>query len=176
MGYKKLINFVLILLLTFYALPGCSEKTYSYNNIFVTKVIDGDTLELQDQNRVRLIGLDTPEVRFNKKLARDANRLDKDCETIIAMGKRATEFTRKLVLGKQVKLEFDFEKRDRYGRLLAYVYLPDGRMLNAEIIKQGYGQIYTFPPNIKHVDMFIKLQIEARENNRGLWNEKVFIR
>ena len=87
------------------------------------------------------------------------------------MGNKATAFTKSLVGKKRVRIEFDVEKRDRYGRLLAYVYLPDGRMLNAELVKEGYAQVYTFPLNVKYVDMFLKLQEEARENNRGLWSE-----
>ncbi|UCD54767.1 MAG: apolipoprotein N-acyltransferase [Candidatus Omnitrophota bacterium] len=146
-------------------------KKYNYDNILVTRVIDGDTIELQNRERVRLIGIDTPEVRFNPKLKRDAKRTKKEYEAIIAMGKIAAEFTKNLVEGKKVKLEFDIEKKDRYGRLLAYVYLADGRMLNAELVKEGYANVYTFPPNVKYVDMFLELQREARENNRGLWDE-----
>ncbi len=146
-------------------------KKYSYDNILVTKVIDGDTIELQNRERVRLIGIDTPEVWLNPKLERDRKRTKRDYETIIAMGKIATEFTKNLVEGKKVKLEFDVEKKDRYGRLLAYVYLPDGRMLNAELVKEGYARVYTFPPNVKYVNMFLELQREGRENKRGLWGE-----
>ncbi len=153
------------------ALPGCSEAGDTY---IVTRVIDGDTIELNTTERVRLIGIDTPETRVNRKLERDMKRTGKESQMIIAMGKEATEFTKRLALGKTVTLEYDAEKRDRYGRLLAYVYLPDGKMLNAEILKQGYGQLYTFPPNIKHVDMFIKMQLEARENERGLWDPEYY--
>ena len=149
-------------------LSGCSgvgvENTY-----FVSRVIDGDTIVLNDGERVRLIGIDTPESRYSKKLQRDSGHTGKDYQTIIAMGKKATEFTRRIADKKRVTLEFDIEKRDRYGRLLAYVYLPDGKMLNAEILRQGYGQLYTFQPNIKYVDLFIKVQAEARSNDRGLW-------
>ena len=87
------------------------------------------------------------------------------------MGNKATVFTKSLVGGKSVRIEFDVEKRDRYGRLLAYVYLPDGRMLNAELVKEGYAQVYTFPSNVRYVNLFLKLQRQARENNRGLWKE-----
>lgn len=146
-------------------------KKTDYNNIAVIRTIDGDTIELADRERVRFIGIDTPESRLNNKLRRDATRTKRDYNTIIAMGKRASAFTKSLVEGKKVRLEFDVEKRDKYGRLLAYVYLPDGRMLNAELLKEGYAQVYTFPPNVKYVDLFLKLQEEARENNRGFWSE-----
>jgi len=145
---------------------------YDYNSIKVRRVIDGDTIELENKERVRLIGIDTPEVWDSPKMERDIKRSSKDREDIIAMGKAATRFTKSLVKDKKVRLEFDAEKRDRYGRLLAYVYLTDGRMLNAELLKEGYAQVYTFPPNVKYVDMFLDLQREARENERGLWKKR----
>jgi len=147
------------------------SRKYDYNNIRVKRVIDGDTVELENRERVRLIGIDTPETRYGSKLARDARRTKQEYETIIAMGKRAAAFTKSLVEGKNVRLEFDAEKRDRYGRTLAYVYLPDGKMLNAEILKAGYAHVYTFQPNVKHVDLFLEMQREAKENERGLWGK-----
>lgn len=150
---------------------GLLAKTYDYNKILVTKVVDGDTLRLENGDRVRLIGIDTPESKVNAKLRRDSKHTGKDYETIRAMGKKAAKFTAGLVSDKYVKLEFDVQKRDRYDRLLAYVYLPDGKMLNAEIIKAGYAQGMTVSPNVAHEDMFLELQKEARENNRGLWKE-----
>jgi|GEM_PF-407087 len=146
-------------------------KKYDYSNILVTKVIDGDTIELESKERVRLIGIDTPEARYSRKLERDAKRTKTNCEAIMAMGKKATAFTKSLVEGKRVRLEFDAEKKDRYDRLLAYVYLPDERLLNAELIKEGYAQIYTFVPNVKYAELFRDLQKEARENKRGFWSE-----
>jgi len=165
---KLKLPYILIILL--FLLASCAAEARDYSSILVTRVIDGDTIVLADGERVRLVGIDTPETHFNKKLERDMKHTTRDYKTIIALGKKATEFTRGLVLGKKVRLEFDIEKRDRYKRLLAYVYLPDGRMLNDEIVRAGYAKIYTFPPNVKHVDKFIESQKEARENNRGLWN------
>jgi micrococcal nuclease len=92
--------------------------------------------------------------------------------TIQELGRRAYEFTKKLVEGKRVSLEFDVEKYDKYGRLLAYVYLKkDGTFVNAEIVKQGYASLMTILPNAKYADLFLKLYREARLNNRGLWRE-----
>jgi hypothetical protein len=71
--------------------------------------------------------------------------------------------------GKKVRLEYDVQTRDKYGRLLAYVYLEDGIFLNAELVKQGYAHVSTYPPNIKHAEEFVRLQQEAREKDRGLW-------
>ncbi len=135
----------------------------------VERVVDGDTLKLSNGERVRLIGIDTPESKDNAKLRKDSKRTGQNAKEIIEMGKRAADFTRKLVEGKEVKLEFDVSQRDKYGRLLAYVYLMDGTFVNAEIMKQGFAQVMTIPPNIKYQDLFLKLQKEARENKRGLW-------
>jgi micrococcal nuclease len=140
-----------------------------YNSILVDRVVDGDTLKLSNGERVRLIGIDTPELHLSDKLTRDAQRTKTDAKAIQAMGRQSYEFTRKLVEGKRVKLEFDVERRDRYQRLLAYVYLEDGTFVNAEIVKQGYASLMTYPPNVKYVDLFESLYRQARENRRGLW-------
>ena len=142
---------------------------YDYSNIKCTRVVDGDTIVLENDERVRLTGIDTPETYKSKKLYKDAERTGQDIETIRAMGKKATEFVKKLVGGKQVRLEFDVQERDRYGRLLAYIYLLDGTFVNAEIVKQGYASLMTIPPNVKYAELFQKLYQDARENNRGLW-------
>ena len=143
-------------------LLSCSSS--SFKEAVVSKVIDGDTIELSNGERVRYIGMDTPE-----------SHQKKGSEWVYApqqYAQAAKEFNEKLVLGKKVKLEFDVEKRDRYGRLLAYVYV-DRVMANAEILKCGYGFLYTYPPNVKYVELFVKLQKEARENNRGLWKNNL---
>ena len=87
------------------------------------------------------------------------------------MGKLASGFTRRLVEGKRVRLVFDIQKRDRYGRLLAYVYLEDGTFVNGRIIEEGYAQVMTIAPNVKHVQTFLKLEREAREKRKGLWKD-----
>ena len=145
-------------------------KTYNYTDILVTRVVDGDTLRLETGERVRLIGIDTPEMHESDKLYRDSRRTGQDIRTIQGLGRRAYEFTKKLVEGKRVSLEFDVEKQDKYGRLLAYVYLKkEGTFVNAEIIKQGYASLMTIPPNVKYVDLFFNLYQDARKNQRGLW-------
>ena len=145
-------------------------KSYNYADILVKRVIDGDTLELESGERVRLIGIDTPEVHESNKLHRDSQRTGQDMSTIQKLGMRSWEFTEKLVEGKRVSLEFDAEKYDKYNRLLAYVYLKkEGTFVNAQIIKEGYASTMTFPPNVKYADLFVKLYQEARNNKRGLW-------
>lgn len=126
-----------------------------------TKVFDGDTIKVRIEGtktlyrKVRLIGVDTPEMDHPYK---NGQRLAKE----------AKSFAEKMVLRKRVILEFDWEKEDKYRRLLAYVFLPDGRMLNAEIIKQGYGFVYTRFP-FRYMDEFRRYEREAREKRRGLW-------
>jgi len=144
-------------------------RSYDYTDILVTRAVDGDTLVLESGERVRLIGIDTPEVHESKKLYRDAQRTNQDVSMIQQLGRRSHEFTRNLVEGKRVSLEFDAERYDRYKRLLAYVYLKDGTFVNAEIVKEGYASLMTYPPNVKYADLFLKLYQEARQNRRGLW-------
>ena len=135
----------------------------------VERVVDGDTLKLTSGDRIRLIGIDTPEVHYSNKLLRDSKKSGTDIKDIQQLGKQASDFTKKLVGRKKVWLEFDVERKDKYGRLLAYVYLEDGTFVNAEIMKEGYGQVMTIPPNVKYADYFAKLQKEAREGAKGLW-------
>jgi len=123
----------------------------------VVRVVDGDTLLLDGDERVRLIGIDTPE-------SVDARR------PIEYLGKEAAAFTRRLAEGKRVRLAYDQERSDRYGRTLAYVFLEDGTFLNAEIIRQGYAHAYTRFP-FQYSDQFRAYEREAREQRRGLWAE-----
>ena len=123
-----------------------------------TRVVDGDTIIVSidgKKERVRLIGVDTPETKHPKK-------------PVQYFGKEASAFTKRMVEGKKVRLEYDQQHRDRYNRLLAYVYLEDGTFLNAEIIKQGYGFAYTRFP-FKYLDDFRNYEKEARHDKRGLW-------
>jgi micrococcal nuclease len=128
----------------------------------VVKVVDGDTIRVsigEKVENVRLLGVDTPEV--------DPRR------TVEQFGRQASEFARNLALDKTVRLERDpqGDTRDTYGRLLRYVYLPDGALLNAEIIRQGYGHAYTRFPYAK-MEAFRALEREAREAGRGLWGSE----
>ncbi len=143
----------------------------NYSDILVKRAVDGDTLLLENGERVRLIGIDTPEMHESDKLYKDSQRSQEGVSTIQKLGRRAYEFTKGLVEGKRVSLEFDVEKRDKYDRLLAYVYLKDGTFINARILEQGYASLMTFAPNVKYADLFLKLYRQARENRRGLWGE-----
>lgn len=122
----------------------------------VKRVVDGDTLQLADGTRVRLIGVNTPETVDPRR-------------PVQAYGKEASEFTKKTLTGKDVLLDYDVERRDKYNRALAYVWLADGTFFNAELIRQGYAQTMTIPPNVRYADLFRRLEREAREARRGLW-------
>jgi micrococcal nuclease len=124
----------------------------------VTHIVDGDTIEVELQGRrerVRYIGIDTPETTHSNR-------------GIERYGPEAMEANRRLVQGQTVRLELDVQQRDPYGRLLAYVYVGEV-MVNAELVRQGYALLSTYPPNVKHEALFARLQREAREAKRGLW-------
>ena len=146
--------------------PGIAAKS---EVAFVQRAVDGDTLKLSDGRRVRLIGVDTPELHYSEKLLRDSKRTRKDIREIQELGAKAADFTRKLCEGKSVKIETDVRKLDKYGRLLAYIYLEDGTFVNAKILEEGYGQVMTIPPDVKYADYFLKLERKARESGKGLW-------
>jgi len=150
-------------------LPSHAKAVPVSEKAFAARVVDGDTVKLSDGRRIRLIGVDTPELHYSDKLLRDSNRTHKDVKEIQAMGERAAAFTRQLCEGKPVKLESDVRKLDKYGRSLAYIYLEDGTFVNAKIIEEGYAQVMTIPPNVKYADYFLKLQRQARDARKGLW-------
>lgn len=134
------------------------------NAVKVTRVVDGDTVIVNmngTEERVRLIGIDTPE------------SVHPDASKNLAEGKTASEFTKSKLEGKEVELEFDVQERDQYGRLLAYVYI-DGKMFNKTLLEEGYAKISTYPPNVKYVDDFTRIQKTARENNKGFWNNEAY--
>ena len=120
-----------------------------------TRVVDGDTLVLDGGERVRLIGVDTPEKDDRRPQVR-------------RLAAAATEFTRRLCERRPVRLEYDLERRDRHERTLAYVFLEDGTFVNAEIVRQGYGFAYTRFP-FRHLEEFRAYERDARAAGRGLW-------
>lgn len=177
MKIKKIFRYVIIGSLLgsfiFYCGIALSEqpvKAGAKSRLFyVERVIDGDTIKLSNGGRVRFIGVDTPEVYYSNKLIRDAKKSKRDRATIQKLGRRASDFTKNLLNGKRVRLEYDVQRRDRYGRILAYVYIEDGTFVNAKLLEEGYAQVLTITPNVKYSEYFLKLQREARENKRGLW-------
>jgi micrococcal nuclease len=163
------IFFVVFALLLFVS-SGNSNTTAT-----VVRVVDGDTLKIEmdgHEEAVRLIGIDTPESKINDKAKKDAIKTNHDVEIITAMGREAARYVRTLVRkGDTVGIEFDVQKRDKYKRLLVYAYLPDGKMLNEEIIKAGYANVMTYPPNVKYQERFVRAYREARNTKRGLYGD-----
>lgn len=144
----------------------------------LTYVVDGDTIAVQierDIEKVRLIGIDTPESRRNDRAKLQAERSKRDLKTIVQMGKQAKEALKVLLpKGTELRLEYDARKRDKYGRLLAYVYTKDNTMINDEMLRQGYAQLLTIPPNVRYVDRFRKTLSKAQKEQRGLWGSGGF--
>jgi micrococcal nuclease len=124
----------------------------------VVLVVDGDTVHVRVGDRVekvRYIGVNAPELHHPRRGEEPG-------------GRQAYEVNRRLVEGKRVRLELDVQSRDRYGRLLAYVWAGDA-MINAELLRLGHAQVMTVPPNVRHQSLFLELQRAARQAGRGLW-------
>jgi len=131
----------------------------------VVRLVDGDTIHVQVNGhveKVRYIGVNTPEIHHPRKGEEPG-------------GREAREVNRRLVEGRSVRLEPDVQQRDRYGRLLAYVWVrrEDGGevMVNAELVRLGYAQVMTIPPNVRYTNTFLAFQRQARDGHRGLWRQ-----
>jgi micrococcal nuclease len=149
---KKIIILFLIVLICL----GCvffkkNKQQPKLSSVLVTKIIDGDTIETKNGQKIRLIGIDTPE---SGNCYFDESKI----------------FLSNLILNKQIKLEKDVSETDKYQRLLRYIYLDD-ILINNYLISQGYAKIYTVPPDIKYQKLFQESQNLARNENRGLWQK-----
>lgn len=122
----------------------------------VTRVIDGDTIEIEGGERVRYIGIDTPETVDPRK-------------TVQCFGVEASKKNKELVDGKMVRMEKDITDRDKYNRLLRYVWLGD-TLVNLALVQEGFAHSYSYPPDIKYQDKFVVAERQAREAKLGLWN------
>jgi micrococcal nuclease len=146
-----------LLLLMLLSIPACNPEgtptpappPSDAETFRVREVVDGDTIVLADDTKVRYIGLNTPE--------RDRPFYEE-----------ATEANRKLVEDQEVRLEFDTVQIDRYGRTLAYVFEGE-TFVNLELLRRGYANAFTVPPNVKYEEVFREAEQEAREAGRGLW-------
>jgi micrococcal nuclease len=163
---KAIISFVIAVIAIYFGIDESSNGSSSSANIEgeyqVVRVVDGDTLIILIDNveeRVRLIGIDTPE------------SVHPDNKKNVPYGDIASDYTKSLVEDKAVELELDVQERDQYGRVLAYVYYK-GTMLNKTLLEKGHATVATYPPNVKYVDDFKTLEEEAKSNNRGLWEYK----
>ena len=141
--------------------------------VVLLEVIDGDTLRVKYNKRevkLRLIGIDAPETHENEKAFKEAKRTGRDVRAITALGDSAERFLASVIRkGAEVELEFDRDRRDKYDRLLAYVYLPNGEMLNEKIIASGYAKLLTIPPNTRYLERFRRGYDQARAKRVGLW-------
>ncbi|MFK2825114.1 thermonuclease family protein [Bacillus sp. B190/17] len=131
----------------------------------VTYVVDGDTFDIKLSNgqeeRVRMTLIDTPETKHPRL-------------GVQPFGPEASAFTKKLLTDKKVSLELDVQERDRYGRVLAYVWL-DGQLVNEQLIRKGLARVAVFPPNTKYVDRFEEVQQKAREQRMGIWSLEDYV-
>jgi micrococcal nuclease len=123
------------------------------------RVVDGDTVVLDGNEKVRLIGINTPE-------SVDPRR------PVQWYGKEASAYTKGLLLGKRVRVEHDVERRDRYGRTLAYLRLEDGTFVNLLLVEEGFAAAYRYPPNVKFAEAFRMAERRAREARKGLWSDR----
>ncbi len=144
----------LLLVLTF------SNSVYAFN-AYVKYVIDGDTIVLSNGKKVRYLAINAPEIAH----------YDQKGEPY---GKEATERNRQLVEGKIVRLEYGQRKKDRFGRILAFVFLRDGTFVNKQLVEEGYAFVCIVEKNIRHKKELLKAQQEAISEKRGLWAYPVF--
>lgn len=147
--------FLLLVFAVLFASPSFGKEHKEYT---VTKVIDGDTIQLDTGEIVRYIGVDAPELH-TKTTGPEF------------YAKEAARFNKKLVFLKKVTLEFDVEKKDQYGRLLAYVFVKK-TFVNGELVRLGYARALLVPPNLKYKDILLTYQQKAMDEERGLWQEK----
>ena len=180
---NKLIAGLAVAALSYLLLPGkhAPIKIQSYDlseprrtvEATTLEALDGDTLLVRIDSRVervRLIGIDSPEAYPNEKLTRDAKSSGQSEQSIIALGQKASQFTRTTSPpGTTVRITFDRQKTDSYGRLLGYVFLPNGEMLNELVVHSGFAAARNYPPNLRYASRFEQAERAAKENQRGLW-------
>lgn len=133
------------------------ERKGQPNEVLVTRIVDGDTIELDGGEKVRLIGMDTPETVDPRK-------------SVQCFGQAAKEFTQNLLENQWVRLEKDVSTKDRYGRTLAYVW-RDNVMINDLLLKEGFARLATYPPDVRYVELFKQSEASARAEQKGLWAE-----
>ena len=165
---RSIFSYTLLVLILF-VLPACAEERQDDLQGIVTWVYDGDTLEVKPHGKVRLLGIDTPE-RNNSR--RDMNLIERgvSAEKQRDIYRIAKHYNIEKIKGEQVKLELDGNPRDRHGRLLAYVHLPDGRILNRVLLENGLAVVYRRFTFSRKED-FLAAEERARKSHKGLWQE-----
>lgn len=142
-----------------------------YDQVRIAKVVDGDTVELSGGRTVRYIGIDTPET--HRKTGAKWRKVTEP------FGAEAMRFNEELVLGKTVRIEFDVQKKDKYNRLLGYCFVKEGGrelLVQEELVRRGLAYLYTFPPNVKYTDTFVKAAEEAKIARRGVWSQDLSVK
>lgn len=128
----------------------------------VVNVVDGDTIDVRlergQEERVRFILVDTPETVHPKKGEEP-------------FGREASDFTKRALSDQEVNLKFGIQERDKYGRILAYVYLKDGTMINELLLEKGLARVVIFPPNTEFVDQFRDIEAQAKKEHKGIWSQ-----
>lgn len=166
MEFLRIINkkiFSVLLIFILFVSPACAKKENEYYKI--TEIHDGDTVTIVKDSffgilvkteKVRLIGIDAPEIAQEP------------------WGRRAKNHLRKLIRESdwQVKIELDVQERDKYGRVLAYLWDKNGNMINYLMIRNGYAMVYTIPPNVKYAELFLQAQSLARDEKKGIWGKE----
>ena len=149
--------------LLFFTYTGCSSRTDSSGGFYyVARIVDGDTVELNTGEKLRYIGIDTAETR--EKVAGEWIYNPED------YAEEAKELNEGLVKGKRVRIEFDVDRKDKYGRLLGYVFV-DNKFVNEELLAEGLAFLYTYPPNVRYVERLVAAQKKARRLARGFWKD-----
>lgn len=149
---KVFLGMILIMVFLFW------QKTYQEEIGVVVKVVDGDTIELESGETVRYIGMDTPEISF-------------PLTPIECYGPQSTEFNRSLLEGKEVVLKRDLKNRDKFGRLLRYVYVDD-IFVNLNLVEEGYARNLQVLPNVSFSRQFENAETKAQNDKKGIWNEE----
>ncbi len=139
----------------------------------VLKVSNSDTLLLEDNQRIKLIGVESIGLPSKKYIERDekGNVIESPEDAFVSLEDQAIVFAQDLLEGKKVRLEYDIDATDANGYRLAYVYLPDGRLVNVELLRMGFVHLRISPPNLKHADKLRAAYQEAKKEKRGVQGE-----
>ncbi len=177
---RKMTCYTILAVLTCLAVPSYGTETAEHplfgkqkmEEALVAKVLSADTIRLEDDRTIVLIGLRAPEAPAPEKIERDKyGFVIEDEIPYLSMEEQAMKFVRELLEGKTIRLEFDIEKTSSGGTTLGYVYLKDGTFVNAEILRRGFSDLSIQPPNIKHAQRLRDAYREARQEKRGIHGE-----
>lgn len=158
---RQLLLSLLLLLPLQPSVAGTFSQIGTERWVTVAHVYDGDTFRTDKGEKIRLLGINTPEIAHNDKPGEE-------------MGQAARRLLKSLILGKRVQLEFDQERKDSYGRTLAHVYLRDGSWINGRMIAEGMAHLYLFAPNFKHAEALQRLEQDTRSRHAGIWRTSRF--